>query len=124
MFDECVAHLLDVLFQGYNGMVIAYGQTGSGKTYTMGTAPKEGSNRGLIPQVMNTIFNKIETLKDQIEFQLHCSYFEDKNKGEASSNDNFGGEEYKCAKLHMVDLAGSERAKRAGWSSEVHWMDF
>nr|KVD98079.1 Kinesin, motor domain-containing protein [Cynara cardunculus var. scolymus] len=25
---------------------------------------------------MNTIFNKIETLKDQIEFQLHCSYIE------------------------------------------------
>ncbi|KVI06150.1 hypothetical protein Ccrd_015509 [Cynara cardunculus var. scolymus] len=26
MFDECVAHLLDDLFQGYNGTVIAYGQ--------------------------------------------------------------------------------------------------
>ncbi|KAI3669796.1 hypothetical protein L6452_41208 [Arctium lappa] len=211
MFDECVAPLLDDLFQGYNGTVIAYGQTGSGKTYTMGTAPKEGCNRGLIFQVMNTIFNKIETLKDQIEFQLHCSYIEilkeevrdlldsavidkletgdghpenavpgklpvqirkasdgavslsgstevsvstqkemtacleqgcanrstaatdmnsqssrshaiftiileqkDKNRGDTNSNDNFGGEEYKCAKLHMVDLAGSERAKRAG----------
>ncbi|KAJ9562357.1 hypothetical protein OSB04_007517 [Centaurea solstitialis] len=211
MFDDCVAPLLDALFQGYNGTVIAYGQTGSGKTYTMGTAPKEGGHRGLIFEIMNTIFNKIEALKDQIEFQLHCSYIEilkeevrdlldsavidriensdghaenavpgkmpvqirkasdgavslsgsteisistqkemiacleqgcanrstastdmnsqssrshaifsiileqkDKNKGEANSNDNFGGEEYKCAKLHMVDLAGSERAKRAG----------
>ncbi|KVH43919.1 hypothetical protein Ccrd_025744, partial [Cynara cardunculus var. scolymus] len=26
MFDECVAHLLDDLFQGYNGTVIAYRQ--------------------------------------------------------------------------------------------------
>ena len=26
MFDECVAPLLDDLFQGYNGTVIAYGQ--------------------------------------------------------------------------------------------------
>nr|XP_043615607.1 kinesin-like protein KIN-4A [Erigeron canadensis] len=76
MFEECVMPLLDALFQGYNSTVIAYGQTGSGKTYTMGTNPKESSHRGLIFQVMSTIFNKIETLKDQSEFQLHVSFIE------------------------------------------------
>ncbi|XP_071713247.1 kinesin-like protein KIN-4A [Rutidosis leptorrhynchoides] len=76
MFEECALPLLDALFQGYNGTVIAYGQTGSGKTYTMGTNPKESSHRGLIFQVMNTIFTKIETLKDQTEFQLHVSFIE------------------------------------------------
>ncbi|KAK5843584.1 Chromosome-associated kinesin KIF4 [Gossypium arboreum] len=76
MFEECVAPLVDGLFQGYNATVLAYGQTGSGKTYTMGTAIKDGSETGLIPQVMNALFKKIETLKHQTEFQLHVSFIE------------------------------------------------
>jgi kinesin family protein 4/21/27 len=42
IFEECVAPLVDGLFQGYNATVLAYGQTGSGKTYTMGTRFKDG----------------------------------------------------------------------------------
>ncbi|KAK8304930.1 hypothetical protein V6Z12_D03G027300 [Gossypium hirsutum] len=76
MFEECVAPLVDGLFPGYNATVLAYGQTGSGKTYTMGTAIKDGSETGLIPQVMNALFKKIETLKHQTEFQLHVSFIE------------------------------------------------
>lgn len=105
MFEECVAPLVDGLFQGYNATVLAYGQvelllraveitfpytcfslargyistplqTGSGKTYTMGTGFKDGCQTGIIPQVMNVLFNKIETLKHQIEFQLHVSFIE------------------------------------------------
>ncbi|WJX95166.1 Kinesin-like protein KIN-4A [Trifolium repens] len=76
MFEECVAPLVDGLFQGYNATVLAYGQTGSGKTYTMGTAYNDNSGIGLIPQVMNALFNKIETLKHQTEFQLHVSFIE------------------------------------------------
>ncbi|CAI9282887.1 unnamed protein product [Lactuca saligna] len=76
MFEECVMPLLDALFQGYNSTVIAYGQTGSGKTYTMGTNPKETSHKGLIFQIMQTIFNKMETLKNESEFQLHVSFIE------------------------------------------------
>ncbi|KAJ9670656.1 hypothetical protein PVL29_026915 [Vitis rotundifolia] len=76
MFEECIAPLVDGLFQGYNATVLAYGQTGSGKTYTMGTGFKDGCQTGLIPQVMNALFNKIETLKHQSEFQLHVSFIE------------------------------------------------
>ncbi|XP_058786186.1 kinesin-like protein KIN-4A isoform X2 [Vicia villosa] len=76
MFDDCVAPLVDGLFQGYNATVLAYGQTGSGKTYTMGTGFKEGFQIGIVPQVMNVLFNKIGTFKDQIEFQLHVSFIE------------------------------------------------
>ncbi|RHN70313.1 putative plus-end-directed kinesin ATPase [Medicago truncatula] len=76
MFEECVSPLVDGLFQGYNATVLAYGQTGSGKTYTMGTGFKEGFQIGIIPQVMNVLFNKIGTLKDQSEFQLHVSFIE------------------------------------------------
>nr|XP_027192618.1 kinesin-like protein KIN-4A isoform X1 [Cicer arietinum] len=76
MFEECVAPLVDGLFQGFNATVLAYGQTGSGKTYTMGTAYNDNSQTGLIPQVMSALFNKIETLKHQAEFQLHVSFIE------------------------------------------------
>ncbi|KAI3986938.1 hypothetical protein MKX01_039873, partial [Papaver californicum] len=76
MFEECVAPLVDGLFQGYNATVLAYGQTGSGKTYTMGTGFKDGSDTGLIPQVMNALFSKIETSKHEVEFQLHVSFIE------------------------------------------------
>ncbi|KAM7250363.1 hypothetical protein ACFE04_022246 [Oxalis oulophora] len=76
MFDECVAPLVDGLFHGYNATVLAYGQTGSGKTYTMGTSFRDGSQTGLIPQVINTLFNKIDNLKHQTQFQLHVSFIE------------------------------------------------
>ncbi|KAL0368983.1 UNVERIFIED_CONTAM: Kinesin-like protein KIN-4A [Sesamum calycinum] len=75
MYEECVAPLVDGLFQGYNATV-AYGQTGSGKTYTMGTSLKDGCQTGLIPKVMNALFSKIETLKHEIEFQLQVSFIE------------------------------------------------
>ncbi|KAI4375046.1 hypothetical protein MLD38_012961 [Melastoma candidum] len=76
IFDECVAPLVDGLFQGYNATVLAYGQTGSGKTYTMGTGFKDGCQNGIIPLVMNALFSKIETLKQHTEFQLQVSFIE------------------------------------------------
>ncbi|XP_057779688.1 kinesin-like protein KIN-4A isoform X2 [Salvia miltiorrhiza] len=80
MYEECVAPLVDGLFQGYNATVLAYGQTGSGKTYTMGTSLKDGCQTGLIPKVMNALFSKIESQKGDIEFQLHVSFIEIHNE--------------------------------------------
>lgn len=51
-------------------------QTGSGKTYTMGTSLKDGFQNGLIPKAMNALFSKIDTLKHEIEFQIHVSFIE------------------------------------------------
>ncbi|KAK7251004.1 hypothetical protein RIF29_33855 [Crotalaria pallida] len=76
MFKECVAPLVDGLFQGYNATVLAYGQTGSGKTYTMGTGYSDNCQTRLIPQVMNALFNKMKTQKHQTEFQVHVSFIE------------------------------------------------
>ncbi|XWS25577.1 hypothetical protein CRYUN_Cryun27aG0080200 [Craigia yunnanensis] len=76
MFEECVVPLVDGLFQGYNATVLAYGQTGSGKTFTMGTGFKDGCQTGIVPLVMKALFSKIESLKHQMEFQLHVSFIE------------------------------------------------
>ncbi|CAI9270586.1 unnamed protein product [Lactuca saligna] len=77
MFEDCVSPLVEGPFQGYNATFLAYGQTGSGKTYTMGTRFKDGYQTGVIRQSMAALFNKIESLQDQIEFQLHVSFIED-----------------------------------------------
>ncbi|KAK1316272.1 Kinesin-like protein FLA10 [Acorus calamus] len=76
MFEECVAPLVDGLFQGYNATVLAYDQTGSGKTYTMGTGGRGGYQFGLIHQAMSALFSKIENLKHCTEFQSHVSFIE------------------------------------------------
>lgn len=57
--------------------MLAYGQTGSGKTYTMGTNyTGEANCGGIIPQVMETIFKKAESLKDDTEFLIRVSFIE------------------------------------------------
>ncbi|XP_027921088.1 kinesin-like protein KIN-4A isoform X2 [Vigna unguiculata] len=42
----------------------------------MGTGYNDNCRIGLIPQVMNALFNKVETLKHQTEFQLRVSFIE------------------------------------------------
>ncbi|KAL8131058.1 hypothetical protein AgCh_007114 [Apium graveolens] len=77
IYEECVAPLVDALCQGYNGTVLAYGQTGSGKTYTMGTNYNgEGRNGGVIPNVMETIFSRVEASKESTEFLIRVSFIE------------------------------------------------
>ncbi|KAH7524747.1 hypothetical protein FEM48_Zijuj06G0152200 [Ziziphus jujuba var. spinosa] len=77
IYNDCVAPLVDALFHGYNATVLAYGQTGSGKTYTMGTNYSgEGSNGGIIPKVMENIFRKVETMKNNTEFLIRVSFIE------------------------------------------------
>ncbi|KAI3966217.1 hypothetical protein MKW92_030647 [Papaver armeniacum] len=77
IYGDCVAPLVDALFHGYNATVLAYGQTGSGKTYTMGTNyTGDGSTGGIIPQVMNSIFSKIEEKKEATEFLIRVSFIE------------------------------------------------
>ncbi|KAK9028544.1 hypothetical protein V6N11_025700 [Hibiscus sabdariffa] len=77
IYDDCAAPLVDALFDGYNATVLAYGQTGSGKTYTMGTDYNgEEGNGGIIPKVMETIFTRVEEMKNSTEFLIRVSFIE------------------------------------------------
>ena len=60
IFDTCVRGLIDGLFDGYNATVFAYGQTGTGKTHTMGSGMNTSENRGIIPRVIETLFQRIQ----------------------------------------------------------------
>jgi kinesin family protein 5 len=61
---------------GYNGTILAYGQTSSGKTHTMEGVMKNPNLQGIIPRVVNDIFNQIYAMEENLEFQIKVSYFE------------------------------------------------
>jgi len=66
LYEQCVQPLVNGLFKGYNACCFAYGQTGSGKTYTMGssTLMPGPSEQGVIPKVMQDIFQRIAAAQD------------------------------------------------------------
>ncbi|KAH6938766.1 hypothetical protein HPB50_012425 [Hyalomma asiaticum] len=65
----------DVLM-GYNGTIFAYGQTSSGKTHTMEGVLGDSYSQGIIPRIINDIFNHIYSMDENIEFHIKVSYFE------------------------------------------------
>ena len=64
------------LFQGYNGTVLAYGQTSAGKTYTMeGPRIDEPDLRGVIPRMVDTIFNIIADAPNELDVTLRAGAY-------------------------------------------------
>ena len=78
LYTKAVVPLLEGFFKGLNATVLAYGQTGSGKTFSMGTAfcNERDEMRGVIPRLIQTIFDWIEERKDKTEFLLRASFLE------------------------------------------------
>ena len=49
------------VFEGIHGTALMYGQTASGKTYTcLGPSLKDNDKKGLIPRIVERIFEQIE----------------------------------------------------------------
>lgn len=65
----------DVL-NGYNGTIFAYGQTSSGKTHTMEGVIGDNDLQGIIPRIVQDIFNYIYGMDENLEFHIKVSYFE------------------------------------------------
>merc|ERR1719392_133505 len=61
---------------GYNGTIFAYGQTSSGKTHTMEGVIGDPDLQGIIPRIVNDIFNHIYSMEENLEFHIKVSYFE------------------------------------------------
>ena len=92
IFQEIGLPLVKKFLSGYNSTIFAYGQTGTGKTHTI-IGPLESlfddknENFGLIPNVLNFLFEQKEEAKkiikesskekvEKIDYSLSCSCIE------------------------------------------------
>ena len=75
LYNFGVKEIIDGVLDGYNGTVLAYGQTSSGKTYTMEGIIDDEIKMGVIPRMINHVFNFIRINKD-IEFIMKASMVE------------------------------------------------
>ncbi len=76
MFSNVLSSLLLDVLNGYNGTIFAYGQTSSGKTHTMEGVIGDPHMQGVIPRIVNDIFNHIYGMEENLEFHIKVSYFE------------------------------------------------
>ncbi|KAK3673271.1 hypothetical protein LTR78_006816 [Recurvomyces mirabilis] len=78
VFDYSIRSTVDDVLAGYNGTVFAYGQTGSGKTYTMmgGGDLDDNNGKGIIPRIVEQIFDSILRSDGSIEFTVRVAYME------------------------------------------------
>ena len=77
VYEKAAKPIVDAVMQGFNGTVFAYGQTSSGKTFTM-TGPdlEDEELMGIIPRMVNTVFDQIFSADQTIEFSVRVSYCE------------------------------------------------
>lgn len=76
VYNEAAKEIVKDVLSGYNGTIFAYGQTSSGKTHTMEGVMNSNDNQGIIPRIVQDIFNHIYTLDANLQFQIKVSYFE------------------------------------------------
>ena len=77
IYENVGKRIVDDVMEGYNGTIFAYGQSGSGKTYTMyGPDIFDDIYKGIIPRIVEDIFNYVEKADDNIDFQFKLSVLE------------------------------------------------
>ena len=77
VYDFSARPIIDSVLEGFNGTVLAYGQTGSGKTFTMTGADVDDERlKGIIPRMINTVFETIATSNEHLEFAVKVGYCE------------------------------------------------
>ncbi|CAF1281260.1 unnamed protein product [Adineta steineri] len=76
VYNETAKEIVKDVLNGYNGTIFAYGQTSSGKTHTMEGVMGSDGQQGIIPRIVQDIFNHMHTLNTNLDFQIKISYFE------------------------------------------------
>lgn len=70
VYSESAKQIVSDVMAGYNGTIFAYGQTSSGKTHTMEGVLGDPQHQGIIPRIVNDIFNFIYSMDENIEFHI------------------------------------------------------
>lgn len=77
VYTQAAKPIIEDVIHGFNGTIFAYGQTASGKTHTMtGHDIYDPYTMGIVPRMITTVFDTIESADDNIEFSLKVSYCE------------------------------------------------
>ena len=79
VYKEAALPAVESILEGYNSTILAYGQTGTGKTFTMEgfTYDYNDPLRGIVPRVIEHIFNYIETNDNKNStFIIRASYLQ------------------------------------------------
>ncbi|KAG9476464.1 hypothetical protein GDO78_003162 [Eleutherodactylus coqui] len=76
VYNTCARAIVKDVLEGYNGTIFAYGQTSSGKTHTMEGKLHDTDGMGIIPRIVQDIFNYIYSMDENLEFHIKVSYFE------------------------------------------------
>uniref|UniRef100_A0A8C4NAV4 Kinesin-like protein n=1 Tax=Eptatretus burgeri TaxID=7764 RepID=A0A8C4NAV4_EPTBU len=76
VYNACARQIVKDVLGGYNGTIFAYGQTSSGKTHTMEGKLHDPHIMGIIPRIVQDIFNYIYSMDENLEFHIKVSYFE------------------------------------------------
>uniref|UniRef100_A0A0K2SWZ0 Kinesin-like protein n=2 Tax=Lepeophtheirus salmonis TaxID=72036 RepID=A0A0K2SWZ0_LEPSM len=76
VYDGAAKSIVKDVLCGYNGTIFAYGQTSSGKTHTMEGVIGDPALQGIIPRIVDDIFNHIYSMEENLEFHIKVSYFE------------------------------------------------
>ncbi|KAM7176443.1 kinesin-1 heavy chain isoform 1-T1 [Macrochelys suwanniensis] len=76
VYNDCAKKIVKDVLDGYNGTIFAYGQTSSGKTHTMEGTLHDPDGMGIIPRIVQDIFNYIYSMDENLEFHIKVSYFE------------------------------------------------
>ncbi|XP_061821691.1 kinesin-1 heavy chain-like [Nerophis lumbriciformis] len=75
-YNAVAQKIIKDVLDGYNGTIFAYGQTSSGKTHTMEGILHDADMMGIIPRIVEDIFNYIYSMDENLEFHIKVSYFE------------------------------------------------
>ncbi|KAL4441418.1 hypothetical protein ABPG74_013713 [Tetrahymena malaccensis] len=77
VFEIVASPVIESVMAGYNGTIFCYGQTSSGKTFTMeGPDDVNQETKGLIPRMMDRVFETILNASEDLEFQIRVSFLE------------------------------------------------
>ena len=76
MYEATAKNIVVDVLQGFNGTIFAYGQTSSGKTHTMEGVLGDPNLQGMIPRIVNGIFDHIYDTAGNVEFHIKVSYME------------------------------------------------
>lgn len=80
VFKAVGVPIVEACLAGYNSTIFAYGQTGAGKTHTMYGNMSDPQERGLMPRVLERMFDEIEVARaaegETLQCDCRCSLLE------------------------------------------------